>query len=127
MSKIQKYNDFINEESRFKDIVIGLGTILSLGLSKLDAQQIKNKPQALSVIDTCDSYNQYVKQTQLDNKRLLTNSLENKVKNPIEFMNSYIHFLPDKTIVISPDFIKGLDLNLNPNNREFGFRYTVKF
>lgn len=127
MIKIKNYNDFINEKSRFKDIVIGLGTILNLGLTKSDAQQIQNYPQALSVIDTCDGYNKYVKKTQLDNKNLLTNSLENKVDNPIDFINNYIQFLPDKTIVISPEFIKGLNLNLNPETKEFGLNYIVKF
>lgn len=127
MSRIQKYNDFVNEESRFRDVVIGIGTILSLGLSRSDAQQIRNQPGALSVIDTCGSYNQYVKKTQLDNKKLLTNGLENKVNDPIEFINNYVKFLPDKTIVISPEFIKGLNLNLNPDSKEIGFKYTVKF
>ena len=124
---IKSYDDFVNEEARFKDIVIGLGTILSLGLSKSDAQQLRHFPRALSVIDTCGEYNQYVKQTQLNNKRLLTDRLEDKVKNPAEFINNYIRFLPDRTIVITPDFIKGLDLNLNPDSKEVGFKYTVKF
>ena len=127
MSRIQKYNDFVNEEFRLRDVVLGLGTILSLGLSKADAQQIRNQPGALSVIDTCDSYNQYVKKTQLYNKKLLTNGLENKVNNPIEFINNYVKFLPDKTIVITPEFIKGLNLNVNPDTKEFGINYTVKF
>lgn len=127
MRKISSYEDFLLEESTFRDLVIGLGTILSLGLSKADAQQLRNFPLALSVIDTCSDYNRYVKQTQLNNKRLLTDRLEDKVKNPSEFINNYIRFLPDRTIVITPDFIKGLDLNLNPDSKEVGFKYTVKF
>ena len=123
--KMLKYEEFINEGVR--DVVIGLSTILSLGLSKLDAQLIKNYPKALSVIDTCDEYNQYVKTTQLDNKKLLVGSLENKVSDPIEFINNYVQFLPDKTIVISPNFIKNLDLNLNPEKGEFGVNYRIEF
>jgi hypothetical protein len=92
----------------------------------MDAQLIKNNQQALSVIDACKSYNKLIS-TNPNNKILLRNFLDTKIDNPDFFITNYIDFLPDKTIVIKPDFIKGIDLNYNPDRREMGIHYKIEF
>lgn len=124
---IKSYNQFISEESNLKSFVAGLASFLSLGLSEADAQQLKNNPVAVSVVDSCNKYNKYVKNTGVSNTKMLINSLDTKIVEPNLFMKNFIKVLPDKTITLTPDFIKGLKLNLNPETKEIGFNYTYKF
>ena len=124
MSKINNFQEFVNEEGLLKDVVITIGTLLSLGLSKADAQYLRNNQQALSIIDTCNKYNQSIKQkTNLH----LSDIISDKVKNSQMFIQNYVRILPDKTIVISPDFVKGLKMNVNPDSKEYFITYSLKF
>lgn len=129
MKNIKKYEDYRIEEGVVRDSILTLSTFLSLGLSKLDAQQLQNNQKALSVIDTCQKYNKSVVLNHHDDigDQNLKNNIMGKVENPDLFMKNYVRILPDKTIVISPDFIKGLQLNVNPESHAVSFHYTVKF
>jgi hypothetical protein len=123
---IKNYEQFILEENIFRKGIITLGTLLGLGLSEMDAPLLKNNQRALSVIDACKSYNKLVS-TNPNSKIQLNNFLDTKIENADFFINNYIEFLPDKTIIIKPDFIKGIDLNYNPKSREMGIHYKIEF
>jgi hypothetical protein len=121
---IKRYNDFINEEEGIiKNIIITLSTILGLGLSVSDAQEIKNDQSKLSIIKTLSDYNKnpngidYLKQDL------------NKVnlKNPENFIQEYIKIQPDRTITLNPHF-KNADINFsaNPQRKQFYLTYSIR-
>lgn len=131
MNNIKKFQDYEVNEGRLSNIVISLSTLVSVGLSRIDAQQIKDNQEALSVIDTCHKYNQLVNINhnidRYESKEVLKRMIDLSVTNSDTFMKNYIQFLPDKTVVLKPTFIKGLDLSINPETKQFGFHYTLKF
>ena len=127
MEYLLDFDDFKLNESQLRNVAFSLATFLGLGISKLDAQQIiKNKP-AMNIIDTCNKYNIQIKKTGVQNKQVLVNMLGNNLLEPKKFVIDFIKFLPDRTIVISPEFIEGLNLNLNPETKEVGVNYKINF
>ena len=129
---IKKYDEFINEEEEFfKNIILSISTFLSLGLSKMQAQSIKFSQPKLSIVDTCYKFNKKVKANNLafreDPINELKIDLKGKVSEPDKFINNYIEILPDRTIVIKPIFIDGLNLNYNPSSKGFTVKYTINF
>lgn len=129
---IKKYDEFINEEEGFfKNIILSISTFLSLGLSKMQAQSIKFSQPKLSIVDTCYKFNKKVKANNLafreDPINELKIDLKGKVDDTDKFINNYIDILPDKTIVIKPIFIDGLNLNYNINSKMFTVKYTIDF
>ena len=129
---IKKYDEFINEERGFfKNIILSVATFLSLGLSKIQAQSIKFSQPKLSIVDTCYKFNKKVKANNLafreDPINELKIDLKGKVDDTDKFINNYIDILPDKTIVIKPIFIDGLNLHYNINSKEFTVKYTIDF
>jgi hypothetical protein len=129
---IKKYDEFINEEEGFfKNIILSISTFLSLGLSKMQAQSIKFSQPKLSIVDTCYKFNKKVKANNLAFRENPINELKidlkDKVSEPDKFINNYIEILPDRTIVIKPIFIDGLDLNYNPSSKGFTVKYTIDF
>ena len=128
---IKKYDEFINEEGGFfKNIILSVATFLSLGLSKIQAQSIKFSQPKLSIVDTCYKFNKKVKANNLifkdDPISELKIDLKDKI-DPDKFINNYIDILPDKTIIIKPIFIDGLNLHYNINSKEFTIKYTIDF
>jgi hypothetical protein len=129
---IKKYDEFINEEEGFfKNIILSISTFLSLGLSNMQAQSIKFSQPKLSIVDTCYKFNKKVKANNIafreDPINELKIDLKDKVSEPDKFINNYIEILPDKTIVLKPIFIDGLNLNYNPSSKGFTIKYTIDF
>ena len=121
MRSIKKYEDFTNEEAGYiKNILIA--SLFSLGINKIQAQQIQNDQPKLDIVNTMVDYNNNPKG--LDSLKM---ALLPKVKEPDKFIHDYLKIMPDKTIVVKPDFIKGLDVDLNPFNRTAHITYTIKF
>lgn len=110
------------EEGR-KEIIITLATLLSLGISKLQAQEIKEDKPKLMVVDLLADYNKNPKG--LDS--LKTKLMPKMGEDTNLFINKYLEFLPDKTIIVKPIFIKGLKINYNPSSKDIGLSYTLKF
>jgi hypothetical protein len=120
---IKRYDQFINEEEGFfKNIVITLATILSLGLSKSDAQEIKNDQAKLAIIDTCAKYNK--NPVGVDKLKFY---LVDKVKTPEIFIQNYMEIQPDNTVILKPSFINGFKLQVNPLTKWAGFTYILNF
>lgn len=121
MVNIKKYSEFVNEEAGYvKNILIS--ALFTLGLNRIQAQEIKNDQEKLDVVNTLINYNQMP-----NGIDTLKNDLMPKVKDPDKFIHDYLKIQPDKTIVVSPQFIKGLDVDVNPFNRSFHLTYTIKF
>ena len=91
------------EEGR-KEIIITLATLLSLGISKLQAQEIKEDKPKLMVVDLLADYNKNPKGL----NSLKTKLMPKMGEDTNLFINKYLEFLPDKTIIVKPIFIKGL-------------------
>ena len=132
---IKKYDQFINEEEGYvKNIVLSLATVLGLGISKSDAQEIKNNQNALSIIDSCGKYNRNVMMTP-DPISQLKLDLKGKVEDPNFFIKNHVQMMPDRTIIIKPHFINdlkhhkehGIGLNINPKFNTYSVNYVVKF
>lgn len=120
---VKRYSEFINEEESYiKRVIISLAAMLSLGLTRSQVNQVKDDPAKLSVIDTLISYNKNPKGTDTLEYHLLP-----KVDEPEKFIHDYLKILPDKTVVVKPTFINGLELNVNPFNKTFHVTYTIKF
>mgnify|MGYP005841545565 CR=1 FL=1 len=120
---IKRYNEFINEEeSYFKRVIISLAAMLSLGLTRSQVNQVKDDPSKMTVIDTLIKYNKNPKG--IDD---LEYNLLSKVNNPNKFIKDYLITLSDKTVVVKPTFINGLELNVNPLDKEFHVTYAIKF
>lgn len=106
-----------------KDVVIGLASLLTLGLSKVQAQQIKNDQPKLKITDTLLVYNKNPKGPD-SLKGLLIPKMGEKTDF---FIQNYLEFRPDGTVVVKPKFVDGLKLNYNPKSKDFEVFYTIKF
>ena len=106
-----------------KDVVIGLASLLTLGLSKAQAQQIKNDQPKLKIADTLIIYNKNPKGSD-SLKKLLIPKMGEKTDL---FIQNYLEFRPDGTVVVKPKFVDGLKLNYNPKSKDFEVFYTIKF
>lgn len=106
-----------------KDVVIGLASLLTLGLSKGQAQELKNNQPKLKLVDTLILYNKNPK-----GYESLKNILLPKIgKNTDIFIQKYLDIKPDGTVIVKPTFINGLDIDYNPRSKGFGIHYTIKF
>lgn len=120
---IKKYNEFINEEESYiKRVIISLAAMLSLGLTRSQVNQVKDDSAKLSVIDTLITYNKNPQS--LD---ILKYDLLPKVDEPEKFIQDYLKILPDKTVVVKPTFINGLELSANPFDKTFNVIYKLNF
>lgn len=120
---VKRYSEFINEEESYiKRVIISLAAMLSLGLTRSQVNQVKDDTTKLSVIDTLITYNKNPQS--LDT---LKYDLLPKIDDPDKFIHDYLRILPDKTVVVKPTFINGLELNVNPFNKTFHVTYTIKF
>lgn len=106
-----------------KDVVIGLASLLTLGLSKAQAQDIKNNQPKLKLIDTLITYNK--NPMGMDSlKSILMPKIGDKTNL---FIENYLEIQPDGTVVVKPSFVDGLKINYNPKSKETGFTYVIKF
>ncbi len=118
---IKNYNQFVNEEKGYLKNLL-LSALLSLGISKAQAQSIKNDQQKLSVVDSIINYNK--KPLGLNTLKV---DLATKVDNPEKFITNYLTIMPDKTIVVRPSFLEGLELHGNLKDKSFNIVYNIKF
>lgn len=124
MKRIKSF-DQLNEESNFFRNLL-LSTALSLGLNSLDAQTVVNDGLKVQVIKDIYNYNKLViLSNDEDNLEKLKLSLSKKMENPDEFMSNYLQLLPDRTFVVKPNFVEGLNLYLRSNS--FSIGYNIKF
>lgn len=118
MKYIKKYQ--IYEESKYLKSIL-LSALLSIGISKSQAQQLQNDQPKLNVINTLIEYNKN------PNIFDLQKHLSPILKDSNKFIHNYVSILPDKTIVLKPNFVKGLEVNINPDKKSIGHGYRVKY
>lgn len=123
MKYLNNFEEHINEESNFIK-TIALSALLSLGISKSDAQHIasKNDQQELSVIDSLVNQNNAPKSL-----RDLKISLSNKVDNPDKFIIDNLKIEPDKTIIVTPSFLPNLGVSINRKDKVYSISYKIDF
>jgi hypothetical protein len=115
--KVYKYDEFVNEESKIKNLIASL--LLSLGLSQADAQYIDTIQKA-NIIETLYDYNEspYSISDLKNNLKLNINDVDN-------FIKTGLIIKPDKTIVIKPNFLPNLELYLNTDRNRYGLNYRI--
>lgn len=121
MKHLNYFNHQINEESGFIK-TIALSAILSLGLSKADAQSLskKNDQIELSVLDSLVSQNKNPKSIN-DLEKLLST----KVEDPKKFITDNVKIGSDKTITVFPSFLKNLGLSVNHRQKFYSISYKI--
>ncbi len=118
---IKKYNDFVNEEVGYIKTLL-LSALLGLGISKVQAQEIKDDQKKLAIVDTIANYNKDPKGIDV-----LKMDLSKKVDNPDMFINNYLKLTKKNTFIVKPDFIKNLKLNVHLRDRSFDIKYNIVF
>ena len=121
MKHLNNFDQHINEESSFIK-TIALSALLSLGLSKADAQSManRNNQQELSVIDSLVKQNNAPKSL-----RDLKISLSNKVEDPDRFVLDNLKIEPDKTLKVVPSFLSNLGVSLNRKYKTYSVSYKI--
>ena len=123
MEHLNNFEQHINEESNFIK-TIALSALLSLGLSKADAQSLakKNDQQELSVIDSLVNQNKAPKSL-----RDLKMALSNKVDDPDKFIIDNLKIGPDKTLTVFPSFLPNLGVSINHRFKTYSISYKIDF
>lgn len=123
MKHLNNFEEHINEESNLIK-TIALSALLSLGLSKADAQSManRNNQQELSVIDSLIKQN-YAPQSLRDLKM----SLANKVEDPDKFVIDNLKIEPDKKLTVVPSFLSNLGVSLNRKYKTYSVSYKIDF
>ena len=123
MKHLNNFEQHINEESNFIK-TIALSALLSLGLSKADAQSLakKNDQQELSVIDSLVNQNKAPKSL-----RDLKMALSNKVDDPDKFIIDNLKIEPDKTLTVFPSFLPNLGVSINHRFKTYSISYKIDF
>ena len=121
MKYLNNFNEHINEESGFIK-TITLSALLSLGLSKADAQKLatKNDQQELAVIDSLVKQNEAPRSL-----RDLKSALSNKVDDPDKFVIDNLKFEPDKTLTVYPSFLPNLGVSINHRYKTYTISYKI--
>ncbi len=121
MIYLNNFDEHINEESNFIK-TIALSALLSLGISKSDAQMLstKNDQVELSVLDSLVNQNKNPKSIN-DLERLLST----KVEDPKNFILDNIKVEPDKTVTVFPSFLKNLGLSVNHRQKFYSISYKI--
>jgi hypothetical protein len=121
MKYLNNFEDHINEESSFVK-TIALSALLSLGISKSDAQVLAKKgdQKELSVIDSLVKFNQ-----DPVSLKELKMSLSNKVEDPNKFVIDNLKFEPDHTLKVIPSFLKNLGVSVNHKYRIYSVSYKI--
>lgn len=129
--KIHNYNEFINEESKIKKFIISM--LFGLGLSQAEAQYIDTIQKA-NIIETLHDYNK----SPYNISELKSNLRLNSVVDVDSFIQRGLIIRPDNTIKIKPNFVKNLEIFIDPraialgiidnpfSNTCFGFKLPIK-
>jgi len=123
MKYLNNFEEHINEESNFIK-TIALSALLSLGISKSDAQVLSKEgdQEELSVIDSLVKFNQAP--VSLKDLKI---SLSNKVDNPDKFIIDNLKIEPDKTIIVTPSFLPNLGVSINRKDKVYSISYKIDF
>lgn len=129
MKYIKRFEHFVLNENYSKLKNLLFSTILSLGLKYSDAQTIQKDSIKTEVIKDISNFNKSILFNTSTNKEIaltrLINDLSDKIKNPNFFVENYLRFQQNGTVVVRPNFIEGLELHLN--KRQFDISYNIKF
>ena len=125
MKYIKEYNQFVvnEEEGLFRNLLFS--TLLALGINQADAQTIQQDSLKTEVVKNISDFNKSIifnlnPGTDIPLNNLKFN-LSKNLNEPEIFIDKYLKFQPDGTLVVKPEFIKGLELHLNRN--QIGFSY----
>ena len=121
MKYLNNFEEHINEENSIIK-TIALSALLSLGISKSDAQVLakKNDQEELAVIDSLVKANNAP--TTL---RDLEISLSNKVDDPNKFIIDNLKIEPDHTITVVPSFLTNLGVSINHKFKTYSVSYKI--
>ena len=123
MKYLNNFDQHINEESSFIK-TIALSALLSLGISKSDAQVLSKEgdQEELAVIDSLVKFNQ----APVSLKELKM-SLSNKIEDPNKFVIDNLKFEPDHTLTVIPSFLSNLGVSLNRKYKTYSISYKIDF
>ena len=123
MKYLNNFEEHINEESNFIK-TIALSALLSLGISKSDAQVLAKKAdqEELAVIDSLVKFNQVPASL-----KELKISLSNKIEDPNKFVIDNLKFEPDHTLTVIPSFLSNLGISLNRKYKTYSISYKIDF
>ncbi len=121
MKYLNNFEEHINEESNFIK-TIALSALLSLGISKSDAQVLAKKAdqEELAVIDSLVKFNQVPASL-----KELKMSLSNKIEDPNKFVIDNLKFEPDHTLTVVPSFLTNLGVSINRKYRNYSVSYKI--
>jgi hypothetical protein len=121
MKYLNNFEDHINEESNFVR-TIALSALLTLGISKSDAQILAKKAnqKELAVVDTLVKFNK----SPISIKDLKI-TLSNRIEDPNKFIIDNIKIEPDHTITVIPAFLKNLGVSVNRKDRTYTISYKI--
>jgi hypothetical protein len=131
MKHIKEYNHFVNEEEGFFKNLL-LSTMLSLGINSVDAQTIQQDSVKTEIVKDINQFNKSVILNLYGDKQIPYNKLKQDllrcdINEPDLFIDNYLKYRPDGTLVVMPDFLKGLEIHLNKGTNTYGVGYTFKF
>jgi hypothetical protein len=131
MKHIKEYNQFVNEEEGFFKNLL-LSTMLALGINSVDAQTIQQDSVKTEIVKDISNFNKSVIFNLHDDNQVLFNKLKQdlsrkNINEPDLFIDKYLKLQSDGTLVVTPDFIKGLEIHLNKATNTFDVGYTFKF
>lgn len=125
MKYIKEYNQFVvnEEEGFFRNLLFS--TLFALGINQADAQTIQQDSLKTEIVKDISNFNKSIIYNLHNDKEIPLNNLKvNLSKNlnePEIFIDRYLKFQPDGTLVVKPEFIKGLELHINRD--QIGFSY----
>jgi len=131
MKHIKEYNQFVNEEEGFfKNLLFS--AMLALGINTADAQTIQQDSVKTEIVKDISQFNKSVilnlyGDKQIPYVRLKKDLLKSNIDEPDTFIEQYLKLQSDGTLIVMPDFIKGLEIHLNRGTNTFGLGYTFKF
>jgi len=131
MKHIKEYNHFVNEEEGFFKNLL-LSTMLALGINSADAQTIQQDSVKTEIVKDINQFNKSVilnlyGDKQIPYNKLKQDLLRSNIDDPDLFIDDYLKYRPDGTLVVMPDFLKGLEIHLNKGTNTYGVGYTFKF
>jgi len=127
MKYIKEYNDFVlNEEKGILRNLI-LSAMLSLGLNSADAQTIQSDSIKKEVVLDIANFNKSIIYNLHPDRQIPYNNLKRdlsmKIYEPEIFIDKYLKLQQDGTLIVRPEFIKGLEFHINKNNFELDYKF----
>ena len=125
MKYIKEYNQFVvnEEEGFFRNLLFS--TLFALGINQADAKTIQQDSLKTEIVKDISNFNKSIIYNLHTDKEIPLNNLKvnlsKKLDEPQIFIDRYLKFQPDGTLVVKPEFIKGLELHINRD--QIGFSY----